>query len=207
MPATLERPKKTVIRLTPQHDGRKMSLAMFDRAIGQPGHTYELGQGVVEVSDIPSFEEHGAVMDYLRGLIEVYRFQTPGVIQYVGGGAEAKAVIESTESERHPDLSVYCQESPGGNQPWDVWVPEIVVEIVSESSRKRDYGVKPAEYLTFGCKEYWLIDPAKNVVVIHSRVGGKWQIKSLSTRQKHKTHILPGFVLDVNKVLGARKSK
>jgi Uma2 family endonuclease len=204
MPATLERRKEKNVCLTPQHNGRRMSLDMFDRAISQPGHTYELGQGVIEVSDIPGFT-HALVMQYIRDELTYYKREHPDIIQYLGTGDSSKQLIETFESERHADLAVYVTENPGLEQPWDVWVPEIVVEIVSESSRRRDYEVKPAEYLAFGCREYWLVDPAKNVVLIHARVGGRWQIKSLSTRQKHKTHILPGFVLDVNKVLGARK--
>ena len=206
MPATLERPHKRTTHIGPADNGRRMSLNDFDRASTVDGFIYELGNGVIEVSDIPNFD-HILIQEFLRDEIAYYKRLVADVVKYVGTGDSSKLLIEANVSERHADLAIYCTENPGLAQPWDVWVPEIVVEIVSESSRKRDYGVKPAEYLTFGCKEYWLIDPAKNVVVIHSRVGGKWQIKSLSTRQKHKTHILPGFVLDVNKVLGARKSK
>jgi Uma2 family endonuclease len=111
--------------------------------------------------------------------------------------------VESTESERHPDLSIYVATRPALAQPWQLWVPEVVVEIVSESSRKRDYQVKPDEYLAFGVKEYWLIDPAKSVMVAHIRVGGLFQKKLYKPGQKYKTHILPRFVLDISKLLAA----
>jgi len=203
--ATLIRPtRRKATRIGPSHDGRRMSLALFDRVRTEPGYLYELGKGVIEVSEIPDIW-HAMVEDSLRESLSEYRRDHPGVITLIGGGSSAKIPVESTQSERHPDISVYRTQHPGIAQPWDVWVPEIVVEIVSDSSRKRDYDVKPDEYLAFGVKEYWLIDPAKSVVIAHQRVGGLFQKKSLKPGQKYKTHVLPKFVLDISKLLASAK--
>ncbi len=200
--ATLTRKRR--IKIGPDDNGRRMSLADFDRAIPMPGYLYELGSGVIEVSEIPSVS-HGMTVDSLRGMIEAYRAKRPEVITYVGGGSEAKSLIESSNSERHPDLSIYCQLIPDVAQPWNLWVPEVVVEVVSESSRRRDYESKPEEYFEFGVKEYWIIDPAKNVVTVHYRIAGRFPKKAFKSGQKYKTHVLPDFVLDVGKLLAAGK--
>ena len=200
--ATLTRKRK--ITIGPADSGRRMSLADFDRAIAEPGYLYELGNGVIEVSEIPSIG-HGMTVDALRGMIEAYRAKRPEVITYVGGGSEAKSLIESSQSERHPDLSIYCQLIPDVAQPWNLWVPEVVVEVVSESSRQRDYASKPDEYFEFGVKEYWIIDPAKNVVTIHHRIAGRFPKKAYKASQRYKTHVLPDFVLDIGKLLAAGK--
>jgi Uma2 family endonuclease len=55
---------------------------------------------------------------------------------------------------------------------WSVWIPEIVVEVVSPSSAKRDYHDKPSEYLSFGIDEYWIVDPAKQRMTVNRRWRG-----------------------------------
>ena len=52
--------------------------------------------------------------------------------------------------------------------------PELVIEILSPRTGKKDIGVKKDAYEKFGVKEYWLVNPKdKSVTVYHSR-GGKF---------------------------------
>ncbi len=37
--------------------------------------------------------------------------------------------------------------------------PDLIVEVVSPSTRERDLGVKVHLYARFGVKEYWVVDP------------------------------------------------
>ena len=197
--------RKRTIRIGPLDDGHPMALSDFGRAIGEEGYRYELHAGVIEVSSIPDFLQ-AMTLDDLREQLSAYRRAHPQRIKLIGGGGEAKVTIDATESERHPDLSVYCSAPPApARQPWDTWIPEIVVEVVSASSRKRDYDIKPAEYLTFGIKEYWIIDPEKQHAVIHSRVGGRFISKTLKAQQKYESHILPDFKLDLKRLLLSAK--
>ena len=48
---------KTRIKVGPKDHGRRMSLADFDHAEVQEGHLYELGRGVIIVSDVQAFED------------------------------------------------------------------------------------------------------------------------------------------------------
>jgi len=65
MPATLERPHKRTTHIGPADNGRRMSLNDFDRASTVDGFIYELGNGVIEVSDIPNFD-HILIQEFLR---------------------------------------------------------------------------------------------------------------------------------------------
>lgn len=205
MPTTTRKRPKKQLRIGPADAGRRMSLDDFDQSIGQDGYIYELAQGVVEVSEIPGLT-HGKIVQSIRKELDRYDDEFPGVIYYMGGGQEAKLLIEAVESERHPDWTVYLRpEPPGLEQPWSVWIPEIVIEVVSANSSKRDYDEKPAEYLALGVHELWLIDPVKKVAVIKTRWRGIWKDKTLKPGQSYQTHLLPGFKLDVRKVLAAAK--
>jgi hypothetical protein len=44
---------KAAIKVGPADHGRKMSLADFDHAKVQEGYLYELGRGVIVVSEVP----------------------------------------------------------------------------------------------------------------------------------------------------------
>lgn len=44
--------------------------------------------------------------------------------------------------------------------------PQLVVEIVSPESLKRDYRYKRSEYAALGIPEYWIIDPEQQKITI-----------------------------------------
>jgi Uma2 family endonuclease len=45
--------------------------------------------------------------------------------------------------------------------------PDLVIEILSGSTRRIDEGIKLAAYERFGVREYWLADPAQKTVTVH----------------------------------------
>lgn len=198
----LKTSRRKKIRIGPEDDGRRMSLDDFDRAIADEGYIYELGNGVIQVSGIPD-PKHFAEMQEVRDQFVAYRLSHPDRIHSVGGGGEAKLLIGPMQSERHPDISVYLTPPPEVSDVWSLWIPRIVVEVVSPRSAKRDYQEKPPEYLEFGVDEYWIVDAPKGQMTAFSRWRGQWKKKIIKPPQKHTTHHLPGFSLDLKKVLAA----
>ena len=58
-----------------------------------------------------------------------------------------------------PDLSVVCDGKKLSNRGCE-GAPDLVVEIVSPSSRGMDYGTKQNLYREAGVREYWIVDPS-----------------------------------------------
>src|SRR5207245_1089408 len=89
----------TVIRLGPADHGRRMSLADFEHAQVEEGHRYELGRGVVIVSDVPN-PRHLVQVNAIR-----VQLMTHGLVRkepfYILSGSECKVLVEQHESERH----------------------------------------------------------------------------------------------------------
>jgi Uma2 family endonuclease len=182
-----------------------MSLDQFDRAIGREGYLYELNKGVIEVTDVPQ-PSHGQQVQAIRNQLTAYLLERPDVILYLAGGGEAKMLIAPSESERHPDLSVYFTPPPSDDaDAWSIWIPAIVIEVVSKRSAKRDYHDKPPEYLEFGVDEYWIVDAAKRQMLALTRWRGQWKDHVIKPPKRYTTRALPGFTFDLKKVLDAAK--
>jgi Uma2 family endonuclease len=181
-----------------------MTLAEFDIADGQEGYLYELNKGVIEVTNIPH-RRHFMQLADIRDQLIVYKESHSGIIHAVGGSDNTKVLIESEQSERHPDIAVYTSPMPDVDEIWSIWVPTIAVEIVSESSAKRDYQDKPGEYLAFGIQEYWIIDSFKKQMTVLTRFRGMWRPKVIKPAQKYTTRHLPGFSLDLKRVISTAK--
>lgn len=193
---------KTKIRIGPNDDGQRMSLEDFDRAEGVEGYLYELNKGVIEVNDVPN-PKHWYVLQEVRNQLIAYQLAHSELVHSVAGSNDAKILLGDHQSERHPDVSVYLTPPPEVDDVWSLWVPEIVVEIVSASSVKRDYQDKPPEYLDFGVMEYWIVDPLKQRMTALIRWRGTWKEKTYKPAQKYVTRQLPKFSLDLKRVFAA----
>jgi Uma2 family endonuclease len=196
--------RRKVIHVGPEDHGRRMTLDQFDRSIGREGHRYELNKGVIEVSDVPE-PKHGMQVQEVRDQLVAYRLAHPDIIKVIAGSNDAKILLAVSQSERHPDLFVYLSPPPDVEDVWSLWVPAIVVEVVSKSSMKRDYEDKPGEYLEFGVNEYWIVDSFKQQLTTLIRWRGQWKERIVKPPQKYSTRHLPGFSLDLKRVLAAAK--
>ncbi len=195
----------TLIRkIGPADSGRRMSLDDFDTVQCVEGHRYELSRGVITVDDIPH-PRHLAQIDVTRTQIAAHRLSQNGRIHAVGGAAECKLLIADLESERHPDIAIYKNRPPKGDNVWSEWIPEIVIEVISESSRYRDYQEKPEEYLRFGVIEYWILDADKGEMLVMKRWRGRWAEQFVRPPETYRTHLLPGLAFDCGSVFEAAR--
>ena len=82
-------------------------------------------------------------------------------------------------------------------------VPELVVEIGSPSTRKRDETIKRRLYERSGVSEYWVVDPELDVVRVY-RAGAEGFDKpvelSLEAGDVLTTSLLPGLDLPLRKI-------
>lgn len=65
-----------------------------------------------------------------------------------------------------PDISVICDSSKLDEKGCQ-GAPDWIIEIVSPSSRKLDYYKKLFKYRTAGVREYWIIDPNKQIITVY----------------------------------------
>ena len=65
-----------------------------------------------------------------------------------------------------PDISVICDTSKLDDRGCN-GAPDLVVEVVSPSSRRIDYSTKNALYSEAGVREYWIVDPEKERTTVY----------------------------------------
>ena len=193
---------EVLTKIGPGDAGQRMSLDLFAQVAGEPGHVYELAQGVIVVVAVPHCR-HGAVVAALNAQLWPYFVAHPHVISYMAGGADACLRLAGMESERHPDMSIYLTPPPDVDNPWEGWTPAIVIEVVSASSVERDYQEKRSEYLAAGVAEYWIVDPAERKVLVLRRRGDVWTEHVSPAGESYTTGLLPEFVLETTKLFTA----
>ena len=64
-----------------------------------------------------------------------------------------------------PDISVICDKDKL-NEKGCNGAPDWIIEIVSPSTSRIDYGVKLFKYRTAGVREYWIVNPMKKTVTV-----------------------------------------
>ena len=65
-----------------------------------------------------------------------------------------------------PDVFVVCDRKKFTKRRIE-GAPDLVIEVVSESSKRKDVAVKLPKYDEAGVKEYWLVDPESKRVVVY----------------------------------------
>ena len=65
-----------------------------------------------------------------------------------------------------PDIALICRNERI-TRKGIYGAPDFCIEIVSDSSRKRDYGVKMQKYMNAGVREYWIVDRKREKVVCY----------------------------------------
>ena len=188
------------IKLTSKDHGRAMTLDEFDEAEAEPGQLFELGRGIIVVTEVPR-PNHGMLVDAIRTQVTAFKLAHPGQFLFQAAGSDCKILLSTLQSERHPDLAVYTTPPPSNdNKAWSVWVPALVVEIVSPGSEQRDYVEKREEYLQFGIREYWIVDATKQEMLALQRSRGQWEEHLVRPPALYRSLSLPGFEFNLASV-------
>ncbi len=66
-----------------------------------------------------------------------------------------------------PDICVICDRNKLTDKGC-CGAPDWIIEIVSPGSRRMDYFTKLFKYRTSGVRDYWLVDPDKNRVLVYN---------------------------------------
>lgn len=128
------------------------------------GKRAELIDGEIYYMAPPSWT-HQRISGYLYNEIASYIKENNGKCQVL---AAPFAVFLNNDDMNYvePDISVIC-DSTKLDEKGCHGAPDWVIEIVSQSSKSRDYMTKLFKYRTAEVREYWIVDPEKQMVMVY----------------------------------------
>ena len=161
------------------------------------GKRYEVIEGELYMSPAPAVT-HQIILKRLLYMIEDFLVQNP-----LGELLPAPTdVILSEINVLQPDLLFVARENYEILTHENVrGAPDLVVEILSPGTAKRDRTSKLETYSQFGVAEYWIVDEEKQNVEVWRQQGRRLVCEAIfSANQTLKTSLLPGLEIALAQV-------
>lgn len=129
------------------------------------GERAELIDGQIYMMAPPN-TRHQRISGYLNWKISDYIYSHKGKCQ-VYAAPFAVYLDESTNTYVEPDISVICDSNKLDDKGCN-GAPDWIIEIVSPASKRMDYYTKLFKYRTAGIREYWIVDPSKERIIVYN---------------------------------------
>jgi Uma2 family endonuclease len=161
--------------------------------IPDDGRRHEIIDGEHYVNPSPNTKHQAVLMNLALALGTFVRAHHVGRV-YVA----PFDVVLSAHDVLQPDLLFLTREREALLTTANLQgAPNLVIEILSPSTRKLDETLKMKRYDRFGVDEYWLVDPHAEAVVVYRRASS---LERMETPDPLTSPLLPGFALDVRDV-------
>jgi Uma2 family endonuclease len=178
---------------------REWTYAEFAR-LPDDGNRYEVIAGELYVTPAPG-SQHQRVVYRLAAAFENFCGEHGVGVTY---GAPYDVILSGGEYVQ-PDLIFVRRERVDDviKEHGAVQAPDLVVEVLSESTERRDRGIKRELYGAYGVPEYWIIDTGvRHVEVYRLEHGGLRRVASEADVLRYRP--MPGgpeLVVDVPHLL------
>lgn len=158
------------------HNPRKGSRSMPSAFVQKKFHTIddiyrlpvgsraELIDGQLYYMALPS-RRHQDILSFLHAAIYNHIALNKGECR-VYSAPFAVFLCADDSKYLEPDLSVICDKSKLDERGCQ-GAPDWIIEIVSPGSRAMDYYTKLSLYREAGVREYWIVDPMKQTVLVY----------------------------------------
>ena len=173
-----------------------------------PEGNYELVDGVI----VEMGAENDQNLEIVSFLFSVFLQFVP--YNLLRRGTEI-AVPSRLVTSRFPDLTVLTEETRAAMKrdrrsliESSMPAPRLVIEVVSpgepgSDNYDRDYVEKPREYAKRGIPEFWLIDPAREVVLVLYLVEKTYKTAEFRGTSQIKSATFPTLSLTAQQILAA----
>ena len=149
-------------------EGKKQGeYTIEDRNALPEDHPYELIDGVIYNMASPALRHQSISGAIYRQLWNYVDSQGGDCIPFI-----APTDVRLDRDERTmvvPDVFVICQPDDDrmDNDKYINGAPDLIIEVLSPSTRRKDMFTKLYKYEEAGVREYWIVDPNKEKVIVY----------------------------------------
>lgn len=120
----------------------------------------------------------------------------------LGRVAVEKVMIRLTRNDYEPDICFWHKERTLDFEPTQSAnpAPDFIVEILSKSTKHRDYGIKKTDYALHGVEEYWIIDPINETVEQYLLQGITYELSQKLREGSLTSEVITGFTIEVKDI-------
>ena len=181
----------------------KLTLEEFLQLPEEPGKRFELDRGELIVEPSPTFRHNAIRFRIARHLQDFVREHQLGHVTVENDFRLGPDIV------RNPDVAFVATEALRrmnvDRSPIE-GVPDLAIEVVSESNLAQDMLTKVHQYLDSGAKAVWVFYPNLKVVQIHDRQGTReiaapasLEDKTVFRGQSYTLPLTPIFDEDITK--------
>lgn len=113
-----------------------------------------------------------------------------------------KILVSLTRNDYEPDICYFSKEKAKHftDDQMKFPAPDWIVEVLSDSSRANDRGIKFKDYEAHGVGEYWIIDAEKEVVEQYLLQNDAYELLLKTGQGTISSHALSGFSIPVQAI-------
>jgi Uma2 family endonuclease len=134
------------------------------------------------------------------------RWLIPFVYEHkLGMVAVEKTMIRLTRNDYEPDICFWRQEKADSFKAKQSAfpAPDFVVEILSDSTRDRDYGIKMEDYALHKIQEYWIINPDHQTIEQYLLNGSRYELSQKLREGVLTSEVIEGFKINIKEIFTA----
>ncbi|MGN0154353.1 MAG: Uma2 family endonuclease [Lachnospiraceae bacterium] len=144
-------------------------------------------------------QTHQILVGELFALIREYIRKNEGKCRVLMAPFDVRLKADNLHpTNLQPDVMVICDEDKLDGKRCN-GAPELVIEVVSPGSVTRDYVTKLGLYKKYGAKEYWIVNPIKEQVVVY-HFEEEFHMQTFSFSDKIKVGIYEDLYIDFEEI-------
>ena len=178
---------------------KDMRKKYSDYAKLDDGNRYELINGVLSVMEPGAAQAHQGVNGELFRQLANYLLDSPCKVFHPPFDVCLNACGDDDTTVVQPDVVIVCDPSKLDGKRCN-GAPDMIIEILSPLSARRDMLVKFNNYMKAGVREYWIVDPKDKMVRVCILINGKYDFNDYIDVELLPVSVLEGCEIDMKRV-------
>jgi prevent-host-death family protein len=146
-------------------ENEKITYDDFLKLTEASENRYEYIDGKVYLLASPSYDHQRIIMEIINVLYNYFKGKK---CRPLTAPFDVTLTIDNNKNVVQPDIMVICDTENINEKGRYTGIPTLVLEVLSESTQKKDMLKKLNLYLDAGITEYWIINPWRKEVYLYA---------------------------------------